>query len=61
MFNTALSQSQLAELIGLCHPESREGEGATLETPPVDLQTLALKALTALLSERSRHTAALLS
>ncbi|MGB1593036.1 MAG: DUF908 domain-containing protein [Promethearchaeia archaeon] len=57
----SVNESQLAELIGLCHPESREGEGATLETPPVDLQTLALKALTALLSERSRHTAALLS
>jgi hypothetical protein len=54
-----VNEAQPTELMGLCHPEGEGGAGG--ESPPLDLQTLALKALTALLSERSRHTAALLS
>jgi hypothetical protein len=53
-----VNEAQLAELIGLLHSEGGE---ATEGSFPLDLQTLALKALTALLSERSRHTQALLS
>lgn len=52
-----VNEAQLAELIGLLHSEGDATEGCH----PLDLQTLALKALTALLSERSRHTVSLLS
>jgi E3 ubiquitin-protein ligase HUWE1 len=53
-----VNEAQLSELMGLLHPEGSEvGDGSL----PLDLQTLALKALTTLLSERSRATAALLS
>ena len=46
---------------GLCRMFCSEGEEASDGSHPLDLQTLALKALTALLCERSRATAALLS
>jgi len=55
---TPVNEAQLGELTGLLQPEAGDSSGWS---PPLDLQTLALKALTALLSERSRHTATLLS
>ena len=54
--HVTVNEAQLSELMGLLHSE---GEEASDGSHPLDLQTLALKALTALLCERSRATAAL--
>eukprot|EP00288_Rhodomonas_lens_P014390 CAMPEP_0177695400 /NCGR_PEP_ID=MMETSP0484_2-20121128/3436_1 /TAXON_ID=354590 /ORGANISM="Rhodomonas lens, Strain RHODO" /LENGTH=470 /DNA_ID=CAMNT_0019206321 /DNA_START=263 /DNA_END=1672 /DNA_ORIENTATION=+ len=54
MAAVAVNETQLSELIELLHPQQ---DGVI----PLDVQTLALKALTALLTERSKQTSMLVA